>query len=112
MRTSPRTWYALVLFGLGVAGLLYAKPGFMFREDGSMYEFGAGPDRSVFTFGTAVAALAVVSSFVFAMCDLAFPGGSAPAAVPPSRRTAFPVPGMGGAAAPDPFDLYSDSLGA
>lgn len=42
----------------------------MFREDGSMYEFGTGYDKSVFTFGTAVAALAVVSSFLFAMGDV------------------------------------------
>ena len=84
MRASIRTWYAMILFGFGVACLLYVKPRFMFREDGSMYDFGSGPDRSVFTFGIAVAALAVVSSFVFAMGDL-MSGGGAP---PPARRYA------------------------
>ena len=92
MRTSARTWYALILFGFGVASLLFFKPRFMFREDGSMYEFGTGHDRSVFAFGTAVAALAVVASFVFAMGDLVMSGGEAPPPPPPPLPPPHPAP--------------------
>lgn len=119
MRTSARTWYALILFGFGVASLLFFKPKIMFREDGSMYEFGTGHDKSVFTFGTAVAALAVVASFVFAMGDLVTAGGGALQPQPVLQQTsAFPMPGQsmqpvtsgGGqrgyiSSIDDPFDL-------
>lgn len=49
---------------------MYAKPKTMFDDEGRLREFGTGPDRSIFTFGTSLAALAVLSSFVFAMGDL------------------------------------------
>lgn len=70
MRCSSRTWYSLVLFALCVGAVMYAKPRFVYREDGSMYEFGLGPDKSVFSFGVVVAAIALLSSFVFALGDM------------------------------------------
>eukprot|EP00873_Tetraselmis_striata_P033769 jgi/Tetstr1/454033/TSEL_040952.t1 len=112
MRASTRTWYSLILFGSGVALLLYMKPSLMFREDGSMYDFGTGHDRSVFTFGTAVAAMAVVSSFVFAMGDLLAPPPGAPPPAAAARPRAVPLrsfaargPDAGFAGGDDPFDL-------
>jgi hypothetical protein len=95
MRASVRTWYALILFGFGVAGLLVCKPRIMFREDGSMYEFGTGHDRSVFTFGTAVTALAIVCGFLFAWVDMVVASARPPA---PAQAPVRPV-------AADPFDL-------
>lgn len=122
MRTSARTWYALILFGFGVAGLWLSKPGFMFRDDGTMYEFGTGHDKSVFTFGTAVAALAIASSFVFAMGDLVATAGPRREEPRPrpgpllGRTSAFPIPGQGrgrGASyggVMDPFSLENGSI--
>ena len=99
MRASARTWYALILFGFGVAGLLVCKPRIMFREDGSMYEFGTGPGRSVFTFGTAVAALAIVCGFLFAWVDMVEASASPPAPAP------APAPAAARPDQSDPFDL-------
>ena len=101
----------------------------MFREDGSMYEFGTGYDKSVFTFGTAVAALAVIASFVFAMGDVVSSRGGgyaltktrstpmmfSPPPPPPSTTSSHSAPSsrstyMGGRHSGylnnlDPFDL-------
>lgn len=85
MRCSSRTWYSLVLFALCVGAVMYAKPRFVYREDGSMYEFGLGPDKSVFSFGVVVAAIALLSSFVFAMGDMIM----LTAARPRTPRTVF-----------------------
>ena len=95
MRTSARTWFSLALFGVGVAVVAVAKPRLMFREDGSMYEFGTGHGKSVFTFGTAVAAIAVLSSFAFAMADVVSPPPPRPdRRLHPGVRTPYapPVP--------------------
>lgn len=70
MNNTGRLLYALALFGIGCAILIGTKPGFAFRKDGTMYAFGTGPDKSVFTLGTCLAALAIVSLFAFGIIDL------------------------------------------
>ena len=74
MRSTWRLFYALVFLGFGCAALFLAKPGFAFRPDGSLYEFGTGHDKSVFSLGTCVAAIAIISLFLLGVADLA--GGS------------------------------------
>jgi hypothetical protein len=68
--SPPRTWYAIVLYCALVGAVLAAKPAFAFREDGSLREFGCGPGKSVFSFGTVAAASAIGSGFFFATADL------------------------------------------
>jgi hypothetical protein len=70
MNNTGRLLYALALFGIGCAILIVTKPGFAFRNDGTMYAFGTGHDKSVFTLGTCLAALAIVSLFAFGIIDL------------------------------------------
>ena len=41
--------YSGILYLLGIGGLLFIKPEFMFREDGSWKEFGVGRDPENFT---------------------------------------------------------------
>ena len=41
--------YSGILYLLGIGGLLFIKPEFMFREDGSWKEFGVGRDPAHFT---------------------------------------------------------------
>lgn len=70
MRSGARTWYAVAMFAIGITALLYFKPRFMFREDGTMIPFGVGEGKTVFSFGVAVIVLSILSSFVFAMADM------------------------------------------
>jgi hypothetical protein len=74
MRSTWRLFYALVFLGLGCAALFLAKPKFAFRPDGSLYDFGTGHDKSVFSLGVCVAAIAIVSLFLLGVVDLV--GGS------------------------------------
>lgn len=68
---SPaRTWYAIVVYCAIVGAVLAVKPSFAFYEDGTLREFGCGPGRSVFSFGTVAAASAIGSGFFFATADL------------------------------------------
>ena len=62
-----------MLFAVAVAAVVFCKPACVFRPDGSMYEFGLGADRSVFSFGVVVAFIAIVSAFMFAISDLVAP---------------------------------------
>nr|WRJ69699.1 hypothetical protein TetV2_00250 [Oceanusvirus sp.] len=73
MRSSARTWYSLALFAVAISAVAYVKPAFVYREDGTMYEFGLGPDKSVFSFGVVVSVAAIVSAFLFAIGDLMSP---------------------------------------
>ena len=41
--------YSGILYLLGIGGLLFIKPEFMFRDDGSWKEFGVGRDPAHFT---------------------------------------------------------------
>ena len=68
--SPPRTWYAIVLYCAIVGAVLAAKPAFAFHEDGSLRDFGCGPGKSVFSFGTVAAASAIGSGFFFATADL------------------------------------------
>lgn len=71
MRLSPpRTWYSSAVYLLLVVVTLATRPAFAFNEDGTMKDFGTGPDRSVFSFGSVTGASAVLSSMVFACADL------------------------------------------
>lgn len=71
MSPSPqRTWYSSAMYVVLVVITLAVKPGFAFRDDGTMKEFGTGEDRSVFSFGTITSASAIISSMVFAVADL------------------------------------------
>lgn len=68
--TASRTWYSMSLFIAIVGGLILVRPGFAFKEDGTLYEFGIGPDRSVFSFGVLTSMAAVVSGFAFSLRDM------------------------------------------
>ena len=68
--TASRTWYSLALFVTLVGGVVLVRPDFVFRPDGSMYDFGCGADRSIFSFGVVTSFAAIASSFIFAMRDL------------------------------------------
>ena len=68
--SPPRTWYAIVLYCAIVGAVLAAKPSAVFHEDGSLRDFGCGPGKSVFSFGTVAAASAIGSGFFFATADL------------------------------------------
>lgn len=71
MKPSPsRTWYSSAMYVVVVVITLAIKPRFAFNEDGTMKDFGAGEDRSVFSFGAITGASAVLSSMVFAVADL------------------------------------------
>jgi hypothetical protein len=74
--SPPRTWYAVILYCAAMGALLAARPAFAFDEDGRPRDFGCGPGRSVFSLGSASAAFAVSSAFLFAAADLATSGPS------------------------------------
>lgn len=71
--SASRTWYSLSLFVSIVGAVVLIRPGFVFRPDGTLYDFGCGPERSVFSFGVVTSFAAVVSSFLFALKDLVGP---------------------------------------
>ncbi|AUF82245.1 hypothetical protein TetV_153 [Tetraselmis virus 1] len=73
MRNNARTWYSLTLFAVTILAVVFVKPKFIYREDGTLYEFGLGPDKSVFSFGVVVAFIAIISSFMFAIGDMIYP---------------------------------------
>lgn len=68
---SPsRTWYSSALYVVVVIILLATRPKFAFNDDGTMKDFGTGPDRSVFSLGALTGASAILSSILFAVADL------------------------------------------
>ena len=91
-RSSARTWYGLVLFAVAVAAVVFCKPACVFRPDGSMYEFGLGADRSVFSFGVVVAFIAIVSAFMFAISDLVAPAPGRVGGGKARSRSIAPIP--------------------
>lgn len=105
MRSTRRLLHALVFLGFGCAALFLAKPGFAFRPDGSLYEFGTGHDKSVFSLGTCVAAIAIISLFLQGVVDLA--GGSPRRQMPfysPATSPAYVVRPVSGGGIIDVFD--------
>lgn len=99
MRSTWRLFYALVFLGFGCAALFLAKPRFAFRPDGSLYEFGTGHDKSVFSLGTCVAAIAISSLFLLGVVDLVGGYPSPPRQQPfysPAPSPAYVVRPVGG----------------
>jgi hypothetical protein len=58
------------LFVAIVGGVVLFRPAFVYKPDGTLYDFGCGPDKSVFSFGVITSIAAIISSFIFSIKDL------------------------------------------
>lgn len=58
------TQCSLILYIILVLPLIYMKPKFLFKNDGSFKEFGTGKDKTVFPFWLLIALLAMLSYYV------------------------------------------------
>ena len=55
---------ALILYIILVLSLIYMKPKFLVKSDGTLKEFGTGKDKTVFPFWLCVLLLAMLSYYV------------------------------------------------
>ena len=58
------TQCSLILYIILVLPLIYMKPKFLFKNDGSLKEFGTGNDKTVFPFWLLVGLMAMLSYYV------------------------------------------------
>lgn len=57
---------SLIVYIILVLSLVYAKPKFLLKSNGSLKEFGTGKDKTVFPFWLCVLLLAMLSYYVCA----------------------------------------------
>lgn len=82
--------FSLVLYLIGVAAILYLRPQFMFRRDGSWKEFGvSGEDTSIFPIWMFCIAWAVLT---YALSRIIYTEPVAAAAVVASAKTLTAAP--------------------
>lgn len=55
---------SLLLYIILVLSLVYLKPKFLLKSDGSLKEFGTGNDKTVFPFWLCVLLLAIASYYI------------------------------------------------
>lgn len=67
---SSRVVYSSLFFLLTAALLVVARPRFMFDDEGNPKPFGVGPGRTLFSLGTALLVLAILSFYVFSLVEM------------------------------------------
>ena len=68
---NHRVVYSIVFYILIIVLVIVSKPPFIF-EKGQVKEFGIGPDKTIFSLGVIVVALAIISFYIFAIIDIFF----------------------------------------
>lgn len=69
---NHRTIYSSLFYVLVILLFVVWKPTFMFDKDGRIKPFGVGDSKTIFSLGVVVAALAIISYYIFAMIDVLF----------------------------------------
>ena len=72
MHSSDRVKYAIFFSTLAIILMFLMKPKLMFREDGSMKDFGLGPQKTLISVGSCTLFVSVVSLYIFTWIDLVF----------------------------------------
>jgi len=69
---NKRVLYSILFYILIVMLIFVAKPPLMFDNRGQFKNFGFGSNKTLFSFGVLITAIALVSFYVFAVIDLIF----------------------------------------
>lgn len=67
---SSRIIYSVLFFLMASVLLVVFKPKQMFDEEGQPKPFGVGPGRTLFSLGTAILLLAILSFYAFSMAEM------------------------------------------
>jgi hypothetical protein len=69
---NSRIIYSIMFFTLLLILLYISKPSVIFEKNGDFKRFGAGTEKTLFSFGVFTVVLAVLSFYLFCIIDLVF----------------------------------------
>lgn len=69
---NSRIIYSILFFSLLIILIYVSKPSVIFEKDGEFKRFGAGNDKTMFSFGVFTVVLAILSFYLFCIIDMIF----------------------------------------